>query len=310
MAIERSRDQDLRRTEEEQYRTIFDLLPVAVWEEDISGIQSMIETVRKRGVADFSGWLEQNPAFIKDALRTLRVISVNRAALALHGASDQAELVASLRQFFETPTGLPLVRNILVAIFEGQKQLEVLSTIINKAGRKLHVLQRFNLPKNLPGRLLLCETDVTDRYRAVELFETVAGISSDVIWERDVEADETWNSGGISDRLGHGDDGIRHDRQYWIDHLHPDDRDITVAMSDAAIMGDDSDVVLEYRYRRGDGTYSHVRERAAYIRDENGKVIRMIGNLVDISEQKDAAGAVAPVPAAGGGGAPDRGHRA
>src|SRR5205085_12336337 len=44
----------------------------------------------------------------------------------------------------------------------------------------------------------------------------------------------------------------------------------------------------EYRFRKSDGTYAFVLDKGIVIRDEKGKLSRMIGSMSDITEQKNA----------------------
>jgi signal transduction histidine kinase len=42
----------------------------------------------------------------------------------------------------------------------------------------------------------------------------------------------------------------------------------------------------EYRFRRGDGSYATVYDRAFVVRDPGGKPVRMIGSMIDVTERK------------------------
>jgi signal transduction histidine kinase/GAF domain-containing protein/ActR/RegA family two-component response regulator len=285
LAIERTRDRNKIRTQEARYRTIFDLVPVGIWQNDVSDVETMINSIRKQGVVDIGAYLDEHPEFISDAIRATRVVDANPAALTQYGITGDKNITEAFQNVSLSPQSLRTTRDILVAVFEGRTRVELIDKVKNAAGRNITLLTRVHIPPDHPDRFLLCETDVTEHYRAVELFETVARISSDVIWQRDVETDETWNS-DIDGRLNHGETGALHKRDFWIDHLHPDDRETTVARADAAINGDAAELEYEYRYRRGDGTYALIREKAAYIRDDQGKTVRVIGNMVDISERR------------------------
>lgn len=285
LAIERTHDRDRIRAEAARYRTIFDLVPVGIWQNDTSDVAAMIQSVRAQGVVDFGAYLDAHPDFVTEAIKATRVIDANPAALSQYGITSATDISAAFRAVSLTPQSLRTTRDILVAMFEGRTRVELIDHVKNAAGRNITLLSRVHIPQDHLDRFLLCETDVTEHYRAVELFETVARISSDVIWQRDVETDETWNS-DIHGRLNHGETGALHKRGFWIEHLHPDDRQATVALADDAINGDITERAYEYRYRRGDGTYAHIREKAAYIRDDQGKTVRVIGNMVDMSERK------------------------
>ncbi|MEJ7703258.1 MAG: PAS domain-containing protein [Geodermatophilaceae bacterium] len=42
----------------------------------------------------------------------------------------------------------------------------------------------------------------------------------------------------------------------------------------------------EYRFRHADGRYLHLLERAVIVRDEEGKALRFVGSLMDITARK------------------------
>src|SRR5206468_12855178 len=43
----------------------------------------------------------------------------------------------------------------------------------------------------------------------------------------------------------------------------------------------------EYRFRRADGAYAQVRDRAFIMRDAEGHAIRMVGGMSDITAQRE-----------------------
>ena len=73
----------------------------------------------------------------------------------------------------------------------------------------------------------------------------------------------------------------------WLDRLHPDDRATTVRKVETAVR--DGGVYRdEYRLRRDDGTYVHVRDRGVVLRDENGASSHMVGAIRDATKDLEA----------------------
>ncbi len=73
----------------------------------------------------------------------------------------------------------------------------------------------------------------------------------------------------------------------WLDRLHPQDRTATVdavavAVREGGVYRD------EYRMRREDGTYVHVRDRGVVLRDEDGTSSHMIGAIRDATGDLEA----------------------
>lgn len=74
----------------------------------------------------------------------------------------------------------------------------------------------------------------------------------------------------------------------WAQHLHPDDRERTVAAWQAAIETG-RPILSEYRFRRHDGVYRWFRVQSQPLRGANGAVVKWFGISLDIDDAKHAA---------------------
>lgn len=286
LAFERTADRDRLRENELRYRTLFDLLPVSVWEEDVSGILDRINDIKASGVTDYEAWLDANPGFINEALKLVRVLDVNRAALDIHGAPDRATLQAFFSTESQTAGVRASFRQHLLSLFRNEPLFENLHSFRRNDGRWTDLLVRLLLPEGQNGRLLVTELDVTEQRRAVERFRIVAQATSDVIFERDYASGLTWVSEGLTSQFGHPGLAGGHPRSFWAENIHPDDRDAVLELIDAATDGDAEGWNTEYRFCRADGQYVPVSERAVIRRDADGTVRTIIGSMVDLSRQK------------------------
>ena len=115
-----------------------------------------------------------------------------------------------------------------------------------------------------------------------ERLRLVSRVTTDVIWDWDLETDETWHNDGLQKVFGYANaDSIRD----WISHLHPEDRDRVRQSITAHAQAGQGFWETRYRLRRGDGGYAHVCDRGLVVHDEQGKPVRMIGAMVDITRQ-------------------------
>jgi len=142
--------------------------------------------------------------------------------------------------------------------------------------------------------LVSVERDISERYRAEraaresqERFELVARATNDVIWDWDVEAGTVWWNDNLGIVFGHDRQQVLPGIESWSNRVHPDDRDRLLAGVRELIDGEDRHWRDEYRFRRGDGTWAVVVDRAFAIRDDRGRVIRMIGSMLDVTEQRE-----------------------
>jgi PAS domain S-box-containing protein len=86
--------------------------------------------------------------------------------------------------------------------------------------------------------------------------------------------------------FGHEEENIENNINWWKLHLHPDDA-LKVELSLGAAISSDKDFwIEEYKFLTNDGKYASVLDRAYIIRNENGKAIKMIGGMQDISDLK------------------------
>jgi PAS domain S-box-containing protein len=135
----------------------------------------------------------------------------------------------------------------------------------------------------------LCMTsDITARKQAEEdlrasqeRFTLLAKATKDVIYEWDLATNAIWYSEGMREVYGYAQHGGTLD--WWLERIHPEDFDRIRAVATEARAGNSS--ASEYRFRRADGTYADVYGRGFVFRDAEGRAIRMIGAMMDLTEQ-------------------------
>lgn len=109
----------------------------------------------------------------------------------------------------------------------------------------------------------------------------------DKIWDLDVSTGTVrWNENYA--RAFHRPLDTGGSLQWWIDRIHPDDRERTTSTLSAAVAGSQIDWECEYRFLRPDGTWAHLHDRAYISRDALGNARRVIGAMQDLTERKAA----------------------
>ncbi|HYC42822.1 MAG TPA: EAL domain-containing protein [Noviherbaspirillum sp.] len=83
---------------------------------------------------------------------------------------------------------------------------------------------------------------------------------------------------------GHPVEHFYRDRQLWFRSIHPEDRDAAIDAHDRLFRS--TSFTQEYRIVRPDGDIRWIEERARAIRDKEGKLLRVDGIAIDISERK------------------------
>jgi two-component system sensor histidine kinase/response regulator len=121
--------------------------------------------------------------------------------------------------------------------------------------------------------------------KSEERYRLVASATDETIWDSDILADEqTWN-GAVETMFGYPQE-MRTSTAWWEEHIHPGDRERILASVDAVLEGRGEMWSGEYRFRCADGAYSTVVDRAYVVRDAEGRPVRMIGSMSDITNRK------------------------
>ncbi|RUW90311.1 PAS domain S-box protein [Mesorhizobium sp. M7A.F.Ca.US.010.02.1.1] len=109
------------------------------------------------------------------------------------------------------------------------------------------------------------------------------------VWDLDMRKGGTTYSSTWVKMLGYADGELDGDTDSWLTMIHPDDRE-TVAEADRAhLEGKTPFFEAEFRMRHKDGHWMWILDRGKAIeRDEDGRLIRAIGSLTDITRRKEA----------------------
>lgn len=135
--------------------------------------------------------------------------------------------------------------------------------------------------------------DIRDRKEAEavvalsqERFRLLAQATSDVIYDHDHRAEKIWWNDSLATLWGHTDRNATTRTDFWADALHPNDRETVLHSLRDAIAAGAPHWSTEYRFRRADGSYAWVLDRASLLYDETGRAVRTIGGLVDITQRR------------------------
>jgi len=128
-------------------------------------------------------------------------------------------------------------------------------------------------------------TDELAKYRLRNLAKE---LSHTIVWEASATtAEYTFVSQNAEKVLGYPVQKWLTEPNFWVNLIHPEDRQWTVALSHKAI-DYSRDYELEYRCLTADQRVVWLRDRAFVIRDEQGQVYKRRGLMVDITLAKQA----------------------
>lgn len=140
---------------------------------------------------------------------------------------------------------------------------------------------------NLIGVLIENRNAFEETESAKERYDIVAKATSDTIWDWKIQENTfEWNK-GIQGVFGYKKENVGKTSNWWFERIHPED---SIRMSVKLYNFLEEKVEKwqdEYRFACADGTYKYVFDRAFLVKDENGKPIRMIGAMQDVTKQKE-----------------------
>ncbi len=175
-----------------------------------------------------------------------------------------------------------------------QKSIEY--RIRREDGSYLWVHDRQHLLRDAEGEpieLVGSWTDVTERKEAEAAREEarsrlalLLGAAPAVIYSFCASGDfaPTFVSTNIAHMLGYSPDQYLKERDFWRSRVHPDDLPgVEARQADLFRKGEH---LVEYRFRRKDGTYCWVSDEQHLIRDAKGNPIEVVGSWSDIDARK------------------------
>lgn len=121
-----------------------------------------------------------------------------------------------------------------------------------------------------------------------ERFHLVARATNDVVWDWDLVSNARWWNEGFGKLFGYQPEQIEPSIESWYRRLHAEDKESTIASVHAVIDNGGHFWSGEYRLLRGDGSYANILDRGYVIHDGQGRPVRMIGSMMDITERKRA----------------------
>lgn len=137
--------------------------------------------------------------------------------------------------------------------------------------------------------------DITERKKsettilqANERFEKVTEATNDAIWDFDVANNTLFWGKGFQTLFGYNLEVIKPSFELLASLIHEDDRE-RITNKVAQYMQDPNlkNWYEEYRFIKSDGSVTFVIDRATFLRNTQGTVVRVIGAMTDISEQKN-----------------------
>lgn len=229
---------------------------------------------------------------------------------------DEKGKVIYVSPAFERATGFPvdyMIGRTNTEIMHPDQVEEsklVFQELLANPGKVLHRLNRF---RHVDGHYIWVEGDVVNlfndenvkaivaNYRDIsdkkqsrdtaiemnERFSIVSKATHDVVWDWNLVTNEIWWNDNFYS-LFELDSELPQTIETWISGLHEADRDRVISKLDKAVEDGEKFWSDEYRYKGSEGKVFFILDRGSIIRDSEGKAIRMIGSMINMTDLKHA----------------------
>lgn len=156
---------------ERRYQNLFNNSAIALWEEDITAVQSEIETLKREGISDFDTYFTEHPDVVKDLISRIEIIDVNDAAVSMHKAESKQELLGQLdKTLYPAEITLQLLKKELAAIARQESFVEGEIQAKNLEGQLIDLMVRINFlyQDDQRASMLVAISDITMLKNAIK----------------------------------------------------------------------------------------------------------------------------------------------
>ncbi|MFM6924259.1 MAG: PAS domain S-box protein [Ferruginibacter sp.] len=243
---------------------------------------------------------------VSDAVTSLDtnrcIVSWNSACEDLFGFTAEEVMGRKIPELvtFEYPSTSN--EEVFKQVFSEGKWKGEFNFIHPKTKEKINLLSNINLLKDNKGiatGFIITSKNITDRIKAEEKirksnerFELIAQATNDAVWDHDFQKNETWGNNKLYKIYGIEPESRKIDLEMFLDHLHPDERAGIEQRMTTAIENREESLAEVFRFRTAGGEYRTFYDRSNIKYDENGKPVRILGAMQDITEREHAQKAI------------------
>ncbi len=180
--------------------------------------------------------------------------------------------------------------------FESNNTKESERRIITGSGKIKWVFERINLIKDENGKPIKLDgivIDITNRklheqeiIESNKRFKTLAKATNEAIIDWDIKNDTVIWGDGFHTIFGY--DLSVYDYYLWSSNIHPDDKEKVLAKSNKTIADPTKEIfTAKFRFLKANREVTYVQYKNVLIRDANGKAIRALASMIDLTETLD-----------------------
>lgn len=281
---------------EARFKSLFEDMPVALWEEDFSAVKEALANIDANQTdEDLLLYFENNIELVNKCMSLVRVVDVNNKCLKYHAPKTKEDLLKGLGNVLDSHSVRVFIMQ-LIAIVKGRTQLWGESAMAGQNGEVREFALRWSVIRGYETnyeRVIIYGEDITlqkeaERIRlaAQQKMQNIVNTIDGIVWECDAETHKLhFISRKTEEILGYTVDEWFSDENFWSNHIHPDDRAAAVlAFKQTALTREEDE--FEYRMISKHGELVWIRDIVS-AHTENDQVI-LRGIMIDITKHKEA----------------------
>ena len=253
---------------------------------------------RRESVEQFHSSFEESGIGMALLSTDGRWLRVNRAASDLLGRPPE-DLIGLPLEGVMHPDDSGAGREAMRLLQAGECQTYTMEQrYVRPSGAVVWALVNVSLvpgPQGEPGHFIAGIQDITERKQEeIELrereerYRLLARSANETVWDWDLLTDRiTWDA-ATAPLLDYHVSELGESVSWWYERIHPADRERIMGSIDAAISEARGSWMEEYRFRRADGTYAVVQDRAHIAHDDSGTPNRVISAMSGLTNTQGA----------------------
>ncbi|HEX7367124.1 MAG TPA: PAS domain S-box protein [Pelobium sp.] len=252
-----------------------------------------VQNALKESESQYKQLFEDNPApMIIWDFETKQIVDCNIEALNLYGYNRAEFLKLSILDI-RPPEEIEAIKkstateksygNIHKNIWRHKKKngeimfINLTGHLINYNNRKCSLVMLEDVTKQQDYENNIEESN--------QRFEYVTNATSDAIWDWDLSNQTVYWGRGFYQLFGYSPQNEHNSINFWIKNVHPDDFAKVKGKLYNAIDSSETNWNSEYRFKHANGNYAYVTDQGFIIRNKEGKAIRMVGSMRDITQK-------------------------
>ena len=274
----------------DRFINLFEQNPVPLWEQDFSKAIKLLNE-KKTETDDLKSYLDENPDFVEECIKKIKILNTNKAGLELFGVKNKEELKIHLDKT-NTKRAIEVLKLELISIAANKKVFSDETELIGKNNSIISALIKSVMIDDY-GKSIASVIDITEEKNAENKLKEIQylllesqKIASIGSYELDFSTG-FWKSSPALNEIFGIDEQYNRNIQGWTGLVHPEDKEIMEAYFENNILKNKESFNKEYRIvRNTDKQICWVHGLGKIEFNNNGTPKRLIGTIQDISEKR------------------------